>query len=90
MRSKNEIVRQYMARLINAFASLSEGKCSTASTLGLTSLCLCNIRACLTGCVYTHIFMHGTVKTVKKVVFYFQMFLIYMDVNKNVCGYLEL
>ncbi|KAM7387963.1 hypothetical protein PAMP_024167 [Pampus punctatissimus] len=28
IRSKNCIVRQYMARLINAFASLAEGKCS--------------------------------------------------------------
>lgn len=30
MRSTNEIVRQYMARLINAFASLAEGKFKAA------------------------------------------------------------
>lgn len=29
----NEIVRQYTARLINAFTSLAEGKCSAAITL---------------------------------------------------------
>lgn len=28
MKSSNEVVRQYMARLINAFASLAEGKFS--------------------------------------------------------------
>lgn len=30
LQSKSEVVRQYMARLINAFASLAEGKRSSA------------------------------------------------------------
>ncbi|XP_062306448.1 lisH domain-containing protein ARMC9 isoform X2 [Osmerus eperlanus] len=40
MRSKNEVVRQYMARLINAFASLAEGRVylsQVPSLLGLLS-----------------------------------------------------
>lgn len=35
IRSKDEIVQQYMARLINAFASFAEGKCRSAVPLGL-------------------------------------------------------
>lgn len=34
MRSSNEVVRQYMARLINAFASLTEGKFSAKIGFG--------------------------------------------------------
>lgn len=45
LHSKSEVVRQYMARLINAFASLAEGKRSVAdwkspSCIGYLTLCV--------------------------------------------------
>uniref|UniRef100_A0A8C7ITN1 LisH domain-containing protein ARMC9 n=1 Tax=Oncorhynchus kisutch TaxID=8019 RepID=A0A8C7ITN1_ONCKI len=44
MRSKNEMVRQYMARLINAFASLAEGRVYLSQVPSLLRLLIESIR----------------------------------------------